>query len=110
MGIISVLLILPVPPQPKEDYIQKITFDPFTGRRSTTTATVLLPFFFDTNGDIKYYAVMVAMAEHNKPSRARFDLNTNDTWPDTSAWKEAMTNDFAIAYQATWKKWNPYRR
>ncbi|RLU19008.1 hypothetical protein DMN91_009366 [Ooceraea biroi] len=97
-----------IPPRPSQAYVQTITIDAYKAHRSTTTATVLLPLFSNANGDIKYYAVMVAMARHNEQSSARFELVTNDTWPDTSAWKEAMTSDFAIAYQATWKNWYPY--
>lgn len=86
-----------------------ITINPFKAIKSTTTAAVLLPLFPDTNGTIKYYAIMVSEFGYNKPTSMRFDL-TKKPWPNEFSWKEAMLSDFSITYQATRPKWNPYRR
>lgn len=99
-----------VPPQPDKEYIKSITIDPYKARRSTTTAAILLPLFLDTNGDIKYYAIMVSQEGYNNvQSNTRFDMK-NKSWPNVSSWKEAMMTDFSITYQATRPQWDPYRR
>lgn len=86
-----------------------ITIDPYKTIRSTTRATILLPLFPNTNGNIKYYAIMVSEIGYNKPLNKRFDLKSK-IWPNTSSWEEAMISDFSITYQATRPKWDPYRR
>ncbi|XP_032668444.1 phosphatidylinositol phosphatase PTPRQ isoform X2 [Odontomachus brunneus] len=96
-----------IPPQPEEQYVTWITINPFKAIKSTTTAAVLLPLFPDTNGTVKYYAIMVSEFGHNKPTSMRFDL-TKKPWPNVFSWKEAMMSDFSITYQATRPKWNPY--
>ncbi|XP_029664707.1 tyrosine-protein phosphatase 10D isoform X3 [Formica exsecta] len=98
-----------IPPQPDDEYIKSITIDPHKARRSTTTAAILLPLFLDTNGDIKYYAIMVSEKGYNNvKSNTRFDLK-NKIWPNVSSWEEAMIKDFSITYQATWPQWDPYQ-
>ncbi|XP_050457145.1 receptor-type tyrosine-protein phosphatase beta isoform X2 [Cataglyphis hispanica] len=98
-----------IPPQPDDDYIKSITIDPYKARRSTTTASILLPLFPDTNGDIKYYAIMVSKKGYNNvKSSTRFDLK-NKIWPNVSSWEEAMIKKFSITYQATWPQWDSYR-
>ncbi|XP_029156129.1 tyrosine-protein phosphatase 10D isoform X2 [Nylanderia fulva] len=97
-----------IPPQPDDEYIKSITIDPYKMRRSTTTAAVLLPLFPDTNGDIKYYAIMVSEKGYNNvQSNTRFDVK-NKFWPNVSSWEEAMIRDFSITYQATWPQWDSY--
>ncbi|CAL1677550.1 unnamed protein product [Lasius platythorax] len=97
-----------IPPQPDDEYIESITIDPYKARRSTTTAAILLPLFPDTNGDIKYYAIIVSEKGYNNvQSSTRFDLK-NKIWPNVSSWEEAMIRDFSITYQATWPQWDPY--
>ncbi|XP_011136579.1 phosphatidylinositol phosphatase PTPRQ isoform X2 [Harpegnathos saltator] len=96
-----------IPPLPDDEYVKWITIDPFKAIKSTTTATVLLPLFYDTNGNIKYYAIMVSELGYNKPTSTRFNLKEK-SWPNVSSWKEAMMSDFSITYQATRPKWNPY--
>ncbi|XP_072746407.1 receptor-type tyrosine-protein phosphatase H-like isoform X2 [Anoplolepis gracilipes] len=98
-----------IPPQPDEEYIKLITINPYKARRSTTTAAILLPLFLDTNGDIKYYAVMVSEKGYNNvQSNTRFDLK-DKSWPNVSSWEEAMMTDFSITYQATKPLWDPYQ-
>ncbi|XP_015433446.1 PREDICTED: phosphatidylinositol phosphatase PTPRQ [Dufourea novaeangliae] len=96
-----------IPPQPEGDYIKSITVDPSKARRSTMSATLLLPLFPDTNGDIIFYSIIVSRMEYNTASNARFNL-TNHAWPNVSSWEEAMLQDFTIPYQATRLCWNPY--
>ncbi|GAB1864958.1 protein-tyrosine-phosphatase [Camponotus japonicus] len=97
-----------IPPQPDKEYIKSITIDPYKARRSTTTAAILLPLFLDTNGDIKYYAIMVSQEGYNNvQSNTRFDMK-NTSWPNVSSWEEAMMTDFSITYQATRPYWDPY--
>ncbi|XP_036149431.1 tyrosine-protein phosphatase 10D isoform X2 [Monomorium pharaonis] len=105
VSIQDILYPAGIPPQPKPSYIKSITLDPYKSRRTTTTAAVLLPMFPNTNGNIKFYAVMVARMGHNEQSHTRYDLNSKG-WPNTSTWEDAMLNDFKITYQATWKGWN----
>ncbi|XP_033177215.1 tyrosine-protein phosphatase 10D isoform X2 [Bombus impatiens] len=100
-----------IPPQPDEDYIKSITIDPASARRTTTTATLLLPLFPNTNGDIIYYSIIVSRMNYNIPSSIRFNMTNNTNhilWPNISSWKEAMLQDFTIPYQATRLCWNPY--
>ncbi|XP_076665204.1 phosphatidylinositol phosphatase PTPRQ-like isoform X2 [Andrena cerasifolii] len=96
-----------IPPEPDEDYIKSITIDPSKARRSTTSATLLLPLFPAINGDVLYYSIIVSGAEASIASSTRFDLN-NHTWPNISSWEEAMLKDFSEPYQATRLCWNPY--
>ncbi|XP_017760243.1 PREDICTED: receptor-type tyrosine-protein phosphatase F [Eufriesea mexicana] len=96
-----------IPFQPDKDYIKFITIDPANARRSTTSATLLLPLFPNVNGDIVYYSIIVSRTEYNIPSSIRFDI-MNHTWPNISSWEEAMVQDFIIPYQATRLWWDPY--
>ncbi|XP_043516829.1 receptor-type tyrosine-protein phosphatase beta isoform X2 [Frieseomelitta varia] len=96
-----------IPLQPDEDYIKSITIDPTNARRSTTTVTLLLPLFPDTNGDIVYYSIIVSRINYNIASSMRFSI-TDHTWPNISSWEEAMLQDFTIPYQATKLWWDPY--
>ncbi|XP_014484080.1 PREDICTED: tyrosine-protein phosphatase 10D isoform X2 [Dinoponera quadriceps] len=96
-----------IPSQPDTQYVRSITINPLKAIKSTTTATILLPLFPDTNGNIKYYAIMVSELGYNEPMSARLDLK-NNSWPNASSWREAMLNDFSITYQATTPLWNPY--
>ncbi|TGZ50782.1 receptor-type tyrosine-protein phosphatase beta-like isoform X1 [Temnothorax longispinosus] len=104
----NVLYPAGIPPQPKDEEIKSITLDPYKMHKSTTTATILLPLFPNTSGEIKFYAIMVAKMGYNKiQSHMRFDMKRK-YWPNTTSWEEAMMNDFSITYQATMPKWNPY--
>lgn len=85
-----------------------LTIDTQKAIKTTTSATVLLPLFPITNGDIKYYAVMVSTMGNNKASSARYELKGNQ-WPNSSCWQESMLKDFSIPYQATSPQWNPFR-
>ncbi|XP_076377068.1 phosphatidylinositol phosphatase PTPRQ isoform X2 [Megalopta genalis] len=96
-----------MPLQPDEEYIKSITLDPSKARRSTTSATLLLPLFPDTNGDVIYYSIMVSKVDYNIASNGRYNF-TNCKWPNISSWEEAMQEDFTIPYQATRVNWNPY--
>ncbi|XP_076749342.1 phosphatidylinositol phosphatase PTPRQ-like isoform X1 [Xylocopa sonorina] len=96
-----------IPPEPNDDYMKSITIDPANARRSTTSATLLLPLFDDTNGDIAYYSIIVSRIECNTSTSIRFDT-TNHTWPNIASWEEAMLQDFMVPYQATRVWWNPY--
>ncbi|XP_054004981.1 tyrosine-protein phosphatase 10D isoform X1 [Hylaeus anthracinus] len=103
----NILYPADIPPQPDEDYIKSITIDPYKARKSTTSATLLLPLFPDTNGDIIYYSIIVSRTKYNTELYSRYDLNKH-TWPNISSWGEAMLQDFMIPYQATRLCWNPY--
>nr|XP_012148043.1 PREDICTED: tyrosine-protein phosphatase 10D isoform X2 [Megachile rotundata] len=103
----NVLYPAGIPSQPDEDYIKSITLDPSKAQRTTTSATLLLPLFPDTNGDIIYYSIIVSRIEYNTASNTRFNF-TNHTWPNISSWEESMLQDFSIPYQTTRLWWDPY--
>ncbi|XP_076288683.1 phosphatidylinositol phosphatase PTPRQ-like isoform X2 [Lasioglossum baleicum] len=96
-----------IPFQPDEEYIKSITIDPSKARRSTTSATLLLPLFPDTNGDIIYYSIIVLKVDHDIASNTRYNFEKL-TWPNISSWEESMLQDFTIPYQATRMYWDPY--
>lgn len=96
-----------IPVQPDVEYVKMLTIDPQKAIKTTTSATVLLPLFPATNGDIKYYAVMVSTRGNNKGTRTRYELKGNE-WPNSSCWQESMLKDFSIPYQATSPEWNPF--
>ncbi|XP_076643633.1 tyrosine-protein phosphatase 10D-like isoform X2 [Halictus rubicundus] len=96
-----------IPFQPDEEYIKSITIDPSKARRSTTSATLLLPLFPDTNGDIIFYSIIVSKAKDNIASNARYN-SAKLTWPNISSWEESMLQDFTVLYQATRMCWDPY--
>ncbi|KAJ8675580.1 hypothetical protein QAD02_011366 [Eretmocerus hayati] len=99
-----------IPPQPNPDYFKSITLDPIKARKTTSTASILLPIFPEDNGKIKYYAVMVARAGFYHTSlKGRFNL-TENKWPNVSSWEESMEKNFEIPYQATEPKWDPYAK
>ncbi|XP_066591516.1 receptor-type tyrosine-protein phosphatase H [Prorops nasuta] len=95
-----------LPPQPDEDYIRSITIDPDKAKRTTTSASLLLPLFPNVNGDVKFYSIMVAEIGFNEASQQRFDI-TKENWPNISSWEDAMLADYKIAYQATRPFWDP---
>ncbi|XP_076397040.1 receptor-type tyrosine-protein phosphatase eta isoform X5 [Megachile rotundata] len=103
----NVLYPAGIPSQPDEDYIKSITLDPSKAQRTTTSATLLLPLFPDTNGDIIYYSIIVSRIEYNTASNTRFNF-TNHTWPNISSWEESMLQDFSVPYQTTRLWWDPY--
>ncbi|KAK0159358.1 hypothetical protein PV328_010243 [Microctonus aethiopoides] len=89
-----------IPPSPNINYTNQITIDPYKIRKTTTTATVLLPLFPNTLGDIRCYAIIVSKSGYNEANSSRLDL-INGEWPDIASWYESMVVDFTIPYQAT---------
>lgn len=91
---------------PSETYMADIKLNPFDAIRTSSTAYVLLPLFNNTNGEIKYYAVMVAEINYNNMSYGRFDLRSGN-WPSTQTWQQAMSQTPITRYQATEIRWYP---
>ncbi|XP_034948424.1 receptor-type tyrosine-protein phosphatase F isoform X3 [Chelonus insularis] len=89
-----------IPPLPPDNYTNQITIDPFKARRTTSTATILLPLFPNTNGDIKCYAIIVAKAGYNNESFSRINTDPETYLDNTASWFESKQKDFTIPYQA----------
>ncbi|XP_043267007.1 receptor-type tyrosine-protein phosphatase H [Venturia canescens] len=93
-----------IPPQPNENYTRLISIDPLKARRSTTTATVLLPIFPNTGGTIQCYAIIVAKRKFNdNETFGRFDEPSNcenALQPHIATWSESKREHFTIPYQA----------
>lgn len=92
-------MFITVPPEPDANYTSQITIDPYLARKTTNTATVLLPLFPDNAGTIRCYAIMVARMGFINSSYGRIDLN-NGEWPFAATWFESKHEDFEIPYQA----------
>lgn len=95
---------------PNESDMNKIKLSPSKMPRTTTEVEVLLPLFNNTNGDIKFYAIMVSrLGFKYERAHRRFNLEDEKAWPNVSSWMEAVEVDFEIPYQATEPRWTPYR-
>ncbi|KAF7996520.1 hypothetical protein HCN44_002152 [Aphidius gifuensis] len=88
-----------IPPEPDANYTSQITIDPYLARKTTNTATILLPLFPDNAGTIRCYAIMVARMGFINSSYGRIDLN-NGEWPFAATWFESKHENFEIPYQA----------
>ena len=86
-----------VPPPPNVSYTNFITTDPYKARKTTSTATVLLPLFPSTGGEIMCYAVIVSKMGYSNATFARLK---NGDWPHTATWKESKEKGFELPYQA----------
>ncbi|XP_044581587.1 phosphatidylinositol phosphatase PTPRQ [Cotesia glomerata] len=97
---ITLLYPAGVPSDPKTEYLDQITIDPYKTRKTTYSATILLPLFLNTHGEIRCYAVIVAKAGFNYGNFSRNDLKAGE-WPSIASWIESAQKGFTIPYQAS---------
>ncbi|CAD6239050.1 GSCOCG00008621001-RA-CDS, partial [Cotesia congregata] len=55
---ITLLYPAGVPSDPETEYLDQITIDPYKTRKTTYSATILLPLFLNTHGEIRCYAII----------------------------------------------------
>ncbi|CAG5075536.1 Similar to Ptp10D: Tyrosine-protein phosphatase 10D (Drosophila melanogaster) [Cotesia congregata] len=97
---ITLLYPAGVPSDPETEYLDQITIDPYKTRKTTYSATILLPLFLNTHGEIRCYAIIVAKAGFNYGNFSRNDLKAGE-WPSIASWIESAQKGFTIPYQAS---------